>query len=237
MTRAAWLRVFVMGSVVTALATLPAAAQNKKPNPKDNKQADPPGMAALVNQYRGWFAVQDLNKDTYLDKEELAKSFRGLNARAYDYRPPAKTEPAKDAPKDKSSADDPPPVPKESDSTKELTPEQQSRLAAYYARFPDYQFLVQLDKDRDDKIHSSEFDAWARDQARAIADHQQQIEDSQKEILDLQKQLARTNLTAQQRSRYSGNLNNARNRQNNLQNRLRNLERQNERFRRNNNNR
>ena len=83
---------------VAVLATLVAAAPAAP-----RKSADPPGTFSIMARYRLWFATTDANSDNYLDKEELAKVFRGPNAKPYDYVPPPKEK--KEDDKDPSKKD------------------------------------------------------------------------------------------------------------------------------------
>lgn len=59
------------------------AAVGQGTKKKDNYQN-------YLNQLRDKFRAWDVNGDNILDKSELAKGFRGPNAKAYDYTPPAK---------------------------------------------------------------------------------------------------------------------------------------------------
>src|SRR4051794_24343409 len=80
-----------------ALADKPARAQ-------EGKAVDPPGTSGIMARYRLWFAATDANKDGKLDKEELAKAFRGPNAKPFDYVPPPK--PARDKLEEKEKPED-----------------------------------------------------------------------------------------------------------------------------------
>jgi Ca2+-binding EF-hand superfamily protein len=61
-------------------AILLALAAAALPAPKK----DPAGTALVMGQLRLVFATWDINGDGYLDKQELAKAFRGADAKAYE---------------------------------------------------------------------------------------------------------------------------------------------------------
>jgi Ca2+-binding EF-hand superfamily protein len=127
--------------------------------------ADPPGTSVYMGQLRALFDTWDLNSDGYLDKEELAKAFRGPKALPYDAVPDTKTDKDKDADKDTSS--------------KTTKPD--------YSQFPDYNFLVQLDQDGDGQISRKEFLGWARDyavQLKQQADQQAKLLAAEQKLLN-----------------------------------------------------
>jgi hypothetical protein len=115
---------------------------------------DPRGTTVYMDQFRALFDAWDLNMDGYLDKAELAKAFRGPDAKPYDYKPEKKTA-TKDADKDKDVDKDA--STSASTTSKPINPD--------YSNYPDYNFLIQLDQDKDEQISRPEFMSWARDQA------------------------------------------------------------------------
>jgi len=75
MVRSQWLSGF---GLLLAWA-VPAPGQDETP-----KKPDPPGTAKYMTRFRDTFVSWDLDKDGFLDKEELAKAFRGPKAKPYD---------------------------------------------------------------------------------------------------------------------------------------------------------
>jgi Ca2+-binding EF-hand superfamily protein len=136
--------------------TLAALTWAGKAAAADKEPPDPPGTGPYMDQLRLQFAAWDLNSDGNLDKEELAKAFRGPDAKPYDYKKPSSdksisTDTTKDPPKDSTSKD----------SSKDPAKTDKTD----YSQYPDYLFLTMLDKDGDGQISRSEFLAWGRDYA------------------------------------------------------------------------
>jgi Ca2+-binding EF-hand superfamily protein len=151
-----------LAASLAALLTATAGAAADNDDAGGAKKPDPPGTALIMGQLRALFAAWDLDKDGYLDKEELAKAFRGPKAKPFDYKAPSKD--AKDKDTDKDTSKDA----KDKDTSKDAKKPD-------YSAYPDYQFLVQLDTDGDEKISRDEFESWARDyavQLKKIADTQ-----------------------------------------------------------------
>ncbi|HZY88227.1 MAG TPA: EF-hand domain-containing protein, partial [Gemmataceae bacterium] len=116
--------------VVLALAApLLGAGPKEKP--------DPAGTTLYMGQLRDLFATWDRNHDGYLDKQELARGFRGPKAKPYDAGAPALDAASAAANKDKAGPD--------------------------YAKYPDFHFLAQLDQNNDGKISRAEYLTWARE--------------------------------------------------------------------------
>jgi hypothetical protein len=181
MRRTPWLRRALVAAGLLTLLGLAAPAADKT-TPKD-----PPGTSAIMGQLRATFAAWDLNKDGYLDKEELAKAFRGPDAKPYDYKPAPKAD------KDKPKADDKPKDAdkkdgdkKDDDAPKDSGKGTGSTTKPDYSKYPDYNFLVALDQDGDEKISKDEFESWARDYAVSL---KQQL-DAQQRIATAEAKLA-----------------------------------------------
>lgn len=127
MTSRVWL---VCGGLLLA-----AAVRADAPPPPPADPPDPPGTSQTMEEMRALFAAWDRNGDNFLDGAELAKAFRGDDAKPYD--PKAAAGPA--GPNAAQDPDDP--------------------------EFPDHDFLVRLDQDGDGRISRIEFMSWARDYA------------------------------------------------------------------------
>lgn len=107
----------------------------------DNPPAvDPPGTEGLMKEYRAWFDKHDKNQDGVLDKSELAKAFRGVNAK------PAPE--CQDVPKHMGMR------------TKKASCKAQPSI--------DAQFLELVDRDNDGKLSREEFVHWARQMAAQV---------------------------------------------------------------------
>jgi hypothetical protein len=139
-----WLCAPAAAGLLAVLVSADAAAAPKK---------DPPGTSLIMAQLRATFAAWDLDGDGYLDKSELAKAFRGSDAKPYDYKP---------APKDGDKKDD---ETKDDDTSNGKS---SSTTKPDYSKYPDYNFLVALDGDNDQKISKDEFETWARDYAVSL---------------------------------------------------------------------
>jgi Ca2+-binding EF-hand superfamily protein len=155
-----------LASALAWLLVSTAVVGDDKDDSGGSKKPDPPGTALIMGQLRAVFAAWDLDKDGYLDKEELAKAFRGPKAKPFDYKAPTKDDKDNDADTDKDTSKD--------------------KKKPDYSAFPDYQFLVQLDADGDGKISRDEFENWARDyavQLKKIADTQALIAQAEAKLL------------------------------------------------------
>jgi hypothetical protein len=201
MTRKCW----ILAACLIASLTGPVPAQDKP---------DPPGTTVFLSRYRAWFKLVDANNDGYLDKEELAKAFRGPNAKPYDYVPPPKEakdkgEKDKDAKdkdekdKDQKDKDDKDKNEKDKGEKDKGTDTSKPEPTKDYSRYPDYQFLIQLDKDNDSQVSRAEFESWATDLAVQVKN---QIE-AQQRLLQAQLALQMPNLKAADRRKYQNQLN------------------------------
>jgi Ca2+-binding EF-hand superfamily protein len=70
---------------LAALPALGSPADDVK-NPGPTNRPDPAGTGPIMVQLRHLFAAWDTNKDGFLDKDELARAFRGARARPFDPR-------------------------------------------------------------------------------------------------------------------------------------------------------
>jgi hypothetical protein len=143
------------GALALGLVALLAASAPGAEKP------DPPGTGALMGQLRVLFKTWDLNKDGHLDKDELARAFRGADARASDYLLDLK-------------------------ALKEKKNSKRAR-ETFFKEYPDYHFLLEVDLDGDDKISRDEFMIWARDYA---VDLKKQLETEQR-VLEAEARMER----------------------------------------------
>jgi hypothetical protein len=176
---ATWRPVVTTGLLVLAAAAWtagPAAAQGKRTRAVDYKNY----LGQLQNRFTSW----DTNGDKVLDKFELARAFRGPNAKPYDDAPD-NTPPALKAKIDlqylkllesvtvfyaqlgpgltHTLADT---LARDFSSTK--TPD-----LATYANLPDYQFLLLAGTTGQPKLTKAEYDSWARGYAGYLADYEE----------------------------------------------------------------
>ena len=126
-----WRRLFGL-LLVQALAA-PAGGRPGKDKP------DTAGTTLYMGQLRDLFATWDRNHDGHLDKQELARGFRGTKARPYDTAAGPATSSPGGAGNGKAGPD--------------------------YTQYPDFHFLAQLDQNNDGKISRAEFLTWAREYA------------------------------------------------------------------------
>ena len=172
-----WLPAECLAAGLALLLGAAVVADDGKDKGK-KRPKDPKGTSLYMGQLRALFDAWDRNKDDYLDKEELAVAFRGAGARPYDYK--------------KESSE------KDGDSEKD----KETKKAPAYSRYPDYNFLVQLDVNKDEKISRDEFMAWARDYAVQL----KRQADEQKKLQDLQRRLARARPTSRTYGRLQAQL-------------------------------
>ena len=151
----------VVSVMLLIIGALYAAADDK---PKSRvARKDPAGMTVQMGKFRSLFASWDLNNDGFLDKAELAKAFRGANAKPY-------------------------------------APSSGSRLSptSIAAKYPDHEFLIELDQDNDGKISRAEFMDWAHSYLKATSGSKQ----SQSKTAQKEKQL-KSNASAEEKKKLS----------------------------------
>jgi len=119
------------GALILALSAGALADAPNNPPPQPADPPDPPGTTLYMGRLRAQFVAWDLDGDGFLDKSELAKAFRGTDAKPYDYKKPGDSTPAS------------------GDLTSLKKPD--------YSEYPDYNFLIKLDQDGDGMISRAEF--------------------------------------------------------------------------------
>ena len=124
----------LLGAATLATAG-PPVAQPQSPAPA----LEVPGTGPLVKSMIAWFDKHDRNKDGFLDKEELAKAFRGPRAKVFD-----------DSPKLTNTT-----------TTRTVSATAAKKQPAYL-NYADYQFLKQVDTNGDGRVSREEFQPWAR---------------------------------------------------------------------------
>jgi hypothetical protein len=115
----------------------------------------------LGDRFTSW----DLNGDGFLDKEELAKAFRGKDARPYD-EGDARSRVVGVALVS---------LPRPSMAVQLAVAERLggAKSATDYSKFADYQFLIAADTNNDQKVSQKEFKAWAKSYATSLAQRDQ----------------------------------------------------------------
>jgi hypothetical protein len=167
-----WLvvRSLVIGLLFVLALGVTAQDSTRDKKSKGKEQPDPPRTTVYMNQLRQVFGNWDRDKDNYLDKKELAIAFRGAGAKPYDSR---ETKDSESKTEDKTEKD------------KSTSDRDKPKKTPDYSKYPDYQFLTQVDRDRDDRIGRDEFLEWAREYAMKLRDQAE----LQQEVLKLQKEL------------------------------------------------
>jgi len=154
----------VLGVGLVVLIVLPAAADEKTKSRVVRR--DPAGATAEMGKFRSLFAAWDLNQDGFLDKQELAKAFRGASAKPYL------------------------PTAGSTVSAKSIA-----------SKYPDHEFLIQLDQDNDGKVSRYEFMDWAR----SYVGNMKKLKDGEARISQKEKQL-KANLTSEEKKKLAEEL-------------------------------
>jgi hypothetical protein len=194
MHRTPWRLALAVG--LAGLLVAPPLVADDKPAKEQASGAN----SALVGQLKAVFASWDLNKDGFLDKAELAKAFRGPDAKPFDYTPKGK-DADRDKPKDsdKKDADKGDDKDADKDAPKDSDKDDangadkdpakatsKSSSKRNYDDYPDYQFLMQLDKNGDERISREEWNAWAKDYAAQM----KPVYDAEQRVLQAERKLA-----------------------------------------------
>lgn len=184
---------FGLGLLAT-LSPVTAADNQLVPVPKPAAvPTDPPGTETYLANLRAWFKQHANTDDNTIGKVEAAKIYGYVTT--YDHQPlTAKKDPVKkdDAKKDDSVGST---APTNGDNTPSK-PIDKTRS--------DYQLMTMLDKNNDEKISQDEFETWAHDYARKLA---QQAEHNN-QIKNQQNRLNSANLAAAERKKLEQELKN-----------------------------
>jgi hypothetical protein len=141
-----------------------------------------PRVLQVINDLEALFRSWDENKDGYVDAAELARAFRGPDAKPY--QPGAGTDSTGPAKEGAGKSD-------------KLRPDQLRK------KYPDYDFLLRWDEDRDDRISFDEFIEFGR----LVAIHYAGLYRKQDEIEKFRTDLAKEGLTAAQRAQLVAQMN------------------------------
>lgn len=123
----------------------------------------------FANYVRTYFEQKDKNKDGFLDRDELAKAFRGPKAKPVG-DPPMKGLGKSD---DENSED------KDSEKPAPSKPSAKGKTAKPKPTMPEDEFLKTWDADGDIKIGLSEFERWGEvfeKEMKEMQNYQQQLQ-------------------------------------------------------------
>jgi hypothetical protein len=129
----------------------------------------------VLNDFASVFRYIDANRDGSLDEEELAKAFRGPKARPYAQEAVGARQDADNAPASK-------------DPTRSISRPRPPR--DLLKKYPDFVFLMHVDKDNDGSISRAEYDAWAEDMADVIVARVSELRELQQRLQDLELEVA-----------------------------------------------
>jgi hypothetical protein len=140
----AWWLAFllILGVGLPAAQAQPKGKAKSKGKGKERERPPDPRMQQLVGDLRALFNYWDEDRNNSLDAAELARGFRGEKATPYQPDPKDKDAPAGTEEKSPGVKDKPKP---------RLKFEEMRR------KYPDYDFLMHWDQDRNDKVSADEF--------------------------------------------------------------------------------
>jgi hypothetical protein len=179
-----WLRPILLIAMLIAAVSLEGEAhgQKKKKGPPPPKEKPPevsdndPRLKSLRGDLEAVFRHWDADKDRKVTAAELARGLRGDGAEPY--RAPS--------PGEGNKPGSPP-----------------TKLADIVKKYPDYNFMLHWDKDRDDVLSEKEFDTFVSE----VSSHYKVMFEKQDQLERLQKRIAVKEIDGSRKARLKAQMN------------------------------